>query len=194
MVTAGVVIAVVNWRDGSRVPDGPPSLVVKGVAGGSPADDGTEDAFTEARDRSRSKNNLYQLAIALHNMHDTVGTLPPSAIRSKTDGKPLLSWRVAVLPYIEQDKLYREFKLDEPWDSPNNEKLLAKMPNLFAIPGRGDRRPFTTHYQAVVGPRTMWESTSDPKAVYGATGRKMLDATDGTSNTLLVVEALNAVP
>lgn len=68
----------------------------------------------------------------MHIYHDVNKTLPP-AVHSK-DGKPLLSWRVLVLPYIEEDKLYREFHLDEPWDSPHNKKLLSRMPAVLRSP------------------------------------------------------------
>src|SRR5438093_7201056 len=93
------------------------------------ADD--KPAANEKEARQTSVNNLKQLALAMHNYHDTYGHLPPAALKNKK-GKPLLSWRVALLPFVEEDKLYKEFRLDEPWDSAHNKKLLAKMPKLFA--------------------------------------------------------------
>jgi len=75
----------------------------------------------------KAKTNLKQIALAMHNYHDTYGTFPPHAIYSK-DGKPLLSWRVMILPYIEQNNLYQQFHLDEPWDSEHNQKLMQQMP------------------------------------------------------------------
>ena len=85
-------------------------------------------------ERARSMNNLRQLMLALHNYHDAHGHFPTD-IRDK-DGKPLLSWRVHILPYIEQENLYRQFKLDEPWDSEHNKKLVKSMPKVFAVRGR----------------------------------------------------------
>src|SRR5207249_2796575 len=79
--------------------------------------------------RTVSQNNLKQIGLAMHNYHDTYRHFPPQALTDK-NGKPLLSWRVAVLPFIEQDNLYRQFKLDEPWDSEHNRKLLERMPKL----------------------------------------------------------------
>jgi RNA polymerase sigma factor (sigma-70 family) len=100
-------------------------------------------------------------------------------------GKALLSWRVALLPYLEQQELYRQFKLDEPWDSPHNKKLLAKMPKVFAAPGVTTREPYTTFYQVFVGPHAAFEKHR---------AMRIANITDGTSNTLLIVEAGSAVP
>jgi hypothetical protein len=137
----------------------------------------------EAAARIQSVNNLKQLALAMHSYHDANNSFPPHAVYSK-DGKPLLSWRVLLLPYIDQNKLYEEFKLDEPWDSEHNKKLLEKMPVLFACPG-AKTGPTDTVYQAFVGPGAGFE---------GKKGVKIPDITDGTSNTIMFVEAAAAVP
>src|SRR5262249_3382628 len=83
----------------------------------------------------KSKNNLRQIGIAMNNCDAQSGQLPPGAIYSK-DGKPLLSWRVALLPYLESGDptLYGRFHLDEPWDSPHNIKLLNEMPAVYRAP------------------------------------------------------------
>ena len=102
---------------------------------GQPLIDQLKQPVEQARGtakRAQSINNLKQLGLAMHIYHDVNKTLPP-AVHSK-DGKPLLSWRVLVLPYIEEDKLYREFHLDEPWDSPHNKKLLSRMPAVLRSP------------------------------------------------------------
>jgi len=67
----------------------------------------------------RSEENLKQLALAFHAHNDSTGAFPSAAI-CDDDGKPLLSWRVAVLPYIGEKTLYQKFKLDEPWNGPTN--------------------------------------------------------------------------
>src|SRR5262245_7993862 len=82
----------------------------------------------------KSSNNLEQIGIAMHNYHDVNGNLPTNTIDKS--GKPVLSWRVHILPYLEEDKLYQEFKLDEPWDSDNNIKLVDRMPKVY-LPVRG---------------------------------------------------------
>src|SRR5205814_7143349 len=124
---------------------------------------------------------------ALINLADTSrGVWPQPAIYGK-DGKPLLSWRVAILPYIEQDQLYKQFKLDEPWDSDHNKKLLDKMPKTFEIP-EAKAKPGHTFYQVFTGPETVFPLDATKKLRFPAS------FTDGTSNTLAIVEAANPVP
>ena len=94
------------------------------------------------------------------------------------DGKPLLSWRVQLLPYLDQDNLYKQFKLDEPWDSENNKKLLAKMPRVFKT-GIEAKDSITTYYQGFAGKGTIFEPGEK---------LKISSITDGTSNTLAVFE------
>jgi hypothetical protein len=122
----------------------------------------------------------------LHAYSDEHKTLPPAALYDK-DGRPLLSWRVRILPYIEQGSLYKEFKLDEPWDSPHNIQLLPRMPKVFGHPKVGaeaDRH--ATFYQVFVGPGAAFE---------GTTGKSFkADFPDGISSTILIVEAAEAVP
>src|SRR5207245_2072326 len=85
--------------------------------------------------------------------------LPPPAIRA-SDGTPLLSWRVAILPFIDQEDLYHRFHLDEPWDSPHNLDLLQAMPHVFAPKAGADAEPFTTPYQVFVGPGTAFNGST----------------------------------
>ncbi|HEX5269997.1 MAG TPA: DUF1559 domain-containing protein [Gemmataceae bacterium] len=148
------------------------------------------EGLTIAEDGARrisSVNNLKQMALAMHNVASAEGHLPAAAICDK-DGKPLLSWRVAILPYIEQDALYKEFRLDEPWDSDHNKKLIDKMPNLYRVPPQDGKeapaKETKTHYRVFHGKGAAFE---------GTTGVKFSDITDGTSNTILIVEAEEAV-
>src|SRR5690606_13567468 len=83
--------------------------------------------------RMTSSINLKQQGIGLHNFHDTFGQLP-AAYNTDKDGKPLLSWRVGLLPFLEEGALYNEFHLDEPWDSDHNKKLIARMPAVYRSP------------------------------------------------------------
>ncbi len=126
---------------------------------------------------------LKQLALALHNYHDANGHLPGPTILS-SDGKPLLSWRVAILPFIDEDGLYKQFHLDEPWDSPHNLALLQQIPRQFSPYPDVVAEPTTTLFQAFVGPGTAFERGD-------LTWR---DFTDGTSTTILLVEAGVGVP
>ena len=79
-----------------------------------------------------ASNNLKQLALGIHNFHSAYRKLP--AARTDENGQPLLSWRVAILPFIEQQALYEQFHLDEPWDSEHNLKLIDQMPATFTDP------------------------------------------------------------
>ncbi len=118
------------------------------------------------------------------NYHDANNAFPKPAITDKA-GKPLLSWRVAILPHIDQKELYNKFKLDEPWDSPHNEALIKEMPTTYLCPSRANPEPGTTTYRSFVGPGAFFE---EGKAI------GIVDITDGTSNTLMVVESAEAVP
>jgi hypothetical protein len=137
----------------------------------------------EAAARIQSSNNLKQLVLAMMIYHDTNAKFPAAAVFDK-NGKPLLSWRVTILPYLEQEKLYKEFHLDEPWDSEHNKKLIDKMPRVYLAPDDGSKTHLT-RYQAFVGKGAFFE---------GTTGLRIADITDGLSNTIMVVEAPKGVP
>ncbi len=125
-----------------------------------------------------SQNNLKQIALGFHNYASTFEDCFPQDIKDK-DGKPLLSWRVLILPYIEQNALANEFKLDEPWDSDTNKKLIEKMPKVFA----------PVHTKAKAG-HTFYQTFTGGGALFGGKDKlTLLGITDGTSNTALVAEA-----
>jgi hypothetical protein len=125
-------------------------------------------------------NNLKQLGLSLHNYHDVFGCLPTVA-RLDAKGKPLLSWRVELLPYLDEEALYKEFHLDEPWDSEHNKKLIGRMPACYRCPSAKLADGGKTTYLAPVGKNTMFPS--DGKRVHFA------DVADGLSNTLMLVDA-----
>jgi hypothetical protein len=143
------------------------------------------DKVKQSGARQRSQNNLKQIALAMHGYHDAYRGFPPPALASK-DKKPLLSWRVAILPFIEQVQLYRQFKLDEPWDSENNKKLIPLMPSIYADPRGKNKEPGMTYYQVFVGPGTVFEPMNRGPL---ANIRIPNDIPDGTSNTIMAVEA-----
>jgi hypothetical protein len=150
----------------------------------------------------KSAENLKQIGLAMHNYHDAYKRFPAAAIYDK-NGKALLSWRVAILPFLEDkpgplvppgtpqtlqyEALYKQFKIDEPWDSDHNKKLLDKMPKVYKSPttlGKSGRNN-QTFYQVLTGPDTVF---------VGNQGRRITAITDGTSNTILAIEAGEAVP
>jgi hypothetical protein len=138
----------------------------------------------EAARRAQCTNNLKQIALAFFNYESANNHFPPQAI-TDSDGKPLLSWRVAILPYLEEAELYNEFHLDEPWDSPHNKPLAARMPRVFVCPSNPNPSDSETTYQGFVGKGTLLGD--------GKEGTKLAQIIDGTSNTLMVVEAPEAV-
>ena len=145
----------------------------------------------EAAARAKSTNNLKQIAIAMHAYHDANGAMPPAAIVDKKTGKPLLSWRVAILPYVEQGHLYEQFKLDEPWDSPANLRAASYLPPVYADPrmpakfkkiggeiGKPEM-PDMTYYKVFTGKDTAFPDTGK--------GVQLHRIADGTSNTIMAV-------
>ena len=129
----------------------------------------------EAARRTSSANNLKQIGLAFHN-YFVVHRKFPSNIRDK-DGRPLLSWRVAILPYLEESKLYDEFHLDEPWDSEHNIQLLSRMPQVFACPNLELEK------------RTVYLGFEGNDTAFGDKPIGFAQILDGTANTILAVEA-----
>jgi len=123
--------------------------------------------------------NLKSIGIAFYDYGEANDNKWADDITDK-DGRILLSWRVAILPYLKEEKLYKEFKLDEPWDSTHNKKLIAKMPKVYA-PVRVKAKPGETFYQRFVGKDALFAENGSEY--------KIGNIPDGHSNTALVVEA-----
>jgi len=149
----------------------------------------------QAAFRMNSTSSLKQIGLAIHNYHETYGELPKNTY--SPDGKPLLSWRVHILPFIEEDRLHSQFHLDEPWDSPHNLRLLDRMPATYAHPAdRRGHRGHRTFYRGFSSPGAAFERRPGdhrlkPDEKYAPFTLK--DFGDGPSNTILVVEAGAAV-
>jgi hypothetical protein len=129
----------------------------------------------------KTVNNLRHIGLGFHNYHDVFNCLPQNVMK---DGKPILSWRVHLLPYMEEEELWKSFKLDEPWDGPNNKKLIAKIPDIYK-PVRGKAAEGETFYQMLTWDRGLLRPKGD-KVPFAA-------ITDGLSNTFFAVEAYTPV-
>jgi prepilin-type processing-associated H-X9-DG protein len=134
----------------------------------------------EAARRAQCSGHLKQIALAFHNYHDVYGTLPPAYIPDE-NGQPKHSWRVLILPFMEQSGIYERYNFDEPWNSPNNLAVTNQAVPGYSCPSTpGDTLGSTeTNYMVITGPSTVFD---------GDKACKFRDILDGTSNTLLVVE------
>jgi hypothetical protein len=135
-------------------------------------------AAREAARRMSAASNIKQIMLALHNYHAVYNHLPAPAI-TDADGKPLLSWRVAILPFIEQQALHEQFHLDEPWDSEHNLPLAEKLPAIYVDPSV-NLEPGLTIFQYVVG---------EDIGVKPEGHTSFRDIDDGLSNTILIAES-----
>jgi hypothetical protein len=138
------------------------------------------------RRRPQCMSQLRNVALALQTYAtNNDGQLPPAYIADAT-GRPMHSWRVLLLPYIEQQALYDRYRFDEPWNGPHNSQLAGLIPELYQCPedvaDRNEPQPWTS-YVAVVGPHTMWP---------GAESGTLDKIPDGASHTLLLVEVRNS--
>lgn len=140
-------------------------------------------AAREAARRMQCSNNLKQLGLSLHNYHEVQNAFPP-LYTVDADGKPLHSWRVLVLPFIEEQALYSEIRLDEPWDSEHNSQFHDRVISVFQCPSSADAEPGANCCYAVIG----GEAFIPAKAAGSKKGRSMSEITDGLSNTLAIVE------
>jgi hypothetical protein len=139
---------------------------------------------------AKSFNNLKQIGLALHNFHDMYNHLPPAVVMGP-DEKPWHSWRIFLLPYLEEAALYNQYKFDEPWNCPNNKKLLEKMPAVYSDPIYGENKDFHTHYAAITGDGMAFSAEGaefDGKNLNlgKLAGLGFAEFRDGTSNTLLI--------
>ena len=132
-----------------------------------------------AAQRAQCVNNLRQIGIAIQNYEASHNTFP-AAVITNADGRPMRSWRVAILPYIEQEYLYRQYDSNEPWDSPKNRGLFDVFPAEYRCPSDDVSGPLETSYVTIVGKRTMGGVPNQ--------GVRMRDIQDGTSQTILAIE------
>lgn len=135
--------------------------------------------------RTEGANRMRQLVIALHNYHDTHRGFP-SRYSKNADDEPLLSWRVHILPYLEEGDLYEEFHLDEPWDSEHNKALIERMPQCYFHPAAATEDGKTVFVVPAGEGSAMAEPDDDEER---PVGMSLVDVTDGTSRTGVIFEA-----
>jgi hypothetical protein len=145
----------------------------------------------EAAARTQNQNNLKQIALAVHMYHDTHRMLPPpKAFKNPQDTKSIseISWRVSILPFMEQQMLFTRFDMGVAWDNPKNQPLVTAMPMPYQDVARQDPKagPGTvTPYQYFTGPNTLWPDNGK---------HTIMEITAGASNTFLCAEGANMVP
>lgn len=140
----------------------------------------TKSTKMSAAERQQS-NNLKQILVAIHNFHSVYDGFPPRMTVSEK-GIPLLSWRVFLLPYIDEQALYNEFHLDEPWDSPTNLKLVDRIPACYQSTQFPELKLGQTLVQAPLQTGFTWNGSENRMLMFK-------DITDGTSNTICFVVA-----
>lgn len=138
--------------------------------------------------RHRCKNNLTMIGLALHNYHDVYGSFPPAVVLDSTGG-PMHSWRVLILPFLEERQLYDQYFFDEPWDGPRNSLLYDQRPDVYACPAydqgvkrdspEGQHLSQLTNYVAITAPGAVFD---------GATATALNEISDPNDQTSVVVE------
>jgi hypothetical protein len=146
----------------------------------------------QAANLSQSIKHLRQIGLAIHNFHSAMGNFPP-AIVFGPDGKPWHSWRVLILPYLEEPRLFNQYDFMQPWDSPKNRALIDKMPAVYRDPQNGDEAGSFTHYAALVGNKTAFPPSGSRITITNGRassglykGIGIVSVTDGTSNSIAI--------
>ncbi|MFT5523377.1 MAG: prepilin-type processing-associated H-X9-DG protein [Pirellulaceae bacterium] len=132
-----------------------------------------------AAQRMECINNAKQITLSMHNYANAYGTFPPAYVADE-NGKPMHSWRILIMEFSDP-ATFAQYDMSKPWDSPENLALLDRVPNVYGCPL--SNQPGETNYMVVTGPGTLY-----PK---GDSAPMIRDITDGTSNTVLLVEVHN---
>ncbi len=169
-----------------------PDLLSTAEAKPRPGESSPLERLRAAARRTASMNHLKQLGLAFHNYASAYDRFPPAAVIGP-DGKPWHSWRVLILPFLEENGLYEQYDFSQPWDSPKNLAVAEKMPAVFRDPAREGPPDTFADYAAITGedaifqPEVVAMKSADDFAACLTAGKKVSFAsvTDGTSNTIL---------
>ncbi|HJZ89777.1 MAG TPA: sigma-70 family RNA polymerase sigma factor, partial [Gemmataceae bacterium] len=165
VLAVGGTLAVGTWGAG-QVPGTSPKP--GSAAGGTDQDKpGMAERTADYAQRQRSLDNLKKIMVAMINYHDATGRFPADIVDKS--GKPLLSWRVELLRYLDEKDLNKQFRRDEPWDSEHNLKLLARMPEVFRV-GFEPKGATHTYYQRFAITGVPWPIVLDGPAAAGGPG------------------------
>ncbi|MBC8352427.1 MAG: DUF1559 domain-containing protein [Planctomycetes bacterium] len=128
--------------------------------------------------RNECATNLKQIGLAMHNYHDVYKTFPPAFIPDE-NGEPERSWRVLLLPFLDQQTMFQQYDFNEPWDAPENQFAVSTDVPTYRCPSDPTSAPTDTSYVVLTGPGTIFEEGKDPS---------IRNIIDGTSNTIMAVE------
>ncbi len=140
----------------------------------------SQEGYT-AQTEAVNAQNLKQIMLAMHNYHDQHGHFLPSAVLGKPNGGPPVSWRVLLTPFLGREDIFKNYRFDEHWNSEHNARVTADMPRVFRHPLSNSST--STCYFGVVS------SDASQPTLFGPPTVRLRDVTDGTSNTLAIVEA-----
>lgn len=138
----------------------------------------------EAARKSQCSGHCSTVRMALLNYHSNYGSFPPASITDE-NGRPMHSWRVLLLPFLEQGRLYDRYDFSEPWDGPNNRKLAGEFISVYRCPSEPASTPVTmTNFVFITGPGTPWPDANK--------GPSLEDFVDGAATTFLFVEVADS--
>lgn len=184
-------------------------LLLSPVSGQECSEASSQKRTADTESWVRSKKNISRIALAMHEYHNKHGHFPP-AVSLGPDGKTPHSWRVELLPFVGASEIYDKYRMDEPWDSEQNEQILKDMPAVFRSPV-ATRDSINTAYFVFAGTNSITDHnaelqelpvtppsgfSNDPlfSSIPGKNGPKIFEATDRSSLTILIVEAKRAIP
>jgi len=145
---------------------------------------GIANSLAGSVERREDVLRMKQILLGLHNFHDTYASFPPAQAARDEQGQSQLSWRVHILPFVDQQGLYSQFHLNEPWDSPHNKTLLEKMPDIYACDSGWSAAPDAVK----PGHTTILAPVGDDTVFGGTKPTRLADIRDGTSNTVVLVK------